>query len=69
MSDTTSRGYPIPQKPETLFPDLRKALTSVNDDVGSLVTGVSYVPMSDGGNPPQILDDGFGNFIYIPYDP
>jgi hypothetical protein len=28
-----------------------------------------YVVMSDGANPPSPVDDGNGNFIYIPYIP
>ncbi len=31
---------------------------------------LDYVVMSDGATPiPSPVDDGFGNFIYIPYEP
>lgn len=35
----------------------------------NVVASVDHVVMSDGGNPPIAVDDGFGNFIYIPYTP
>ena len=28
-----------------------------------------YVVMSDGANPPNPMDDGAGNFLYVPYTP
>ena len=31
--------------------------------------GLDYVVASDGGNPPQPMDDGAGSFFYIPYTP
>lgn len=31
--------------------------------------GLDYVVMSDGSNPPNPIDDGNGNFIYVPYTP
>ena len=73
---TPNRGYPlIDTAPDAdglnPLPHVHAFELAVDADVQSIVDSgaVSYVPMSDGGNPPQILDDGFGNFIYIPYDP
>lgn len=31
--------------------------------------GLDYVIAGDGAQPPSPLNDGFGNFIYIPYTP
>jgi hypothetical protein len=30
---------------------------------------VDHVVMSDGANPAQPMNDGNGNFIYVPYTP
>ena len=32
-------------------------------------SGQDFVVMSDGGNPPSPMNDGNGNFIYVPYTP
>lgn len=32
-------------------------------------TGIDHVVLSDGVQPPTPVDDGAGNFIYIPYTP
>jgi len=37
--------------------------------VGTTLDAISWVPMSDGANPPNIVDDGAGNFIFINYVP
>lgn len=49
-----------------------KALESVEPDSDTPASdaALDYVVLSDGALPtPSPVDDGFGNFIYIPYEP
>lgn len=49
-----------------------KALEDAISDNSSTtnITGLDYVVLSDGATPiPDPVNDGFGNFIYIPYEP
>lgn len=44
--------------------------TKSNSNNSTNTTGLDYVVMSDGAIPtPSPVNDGFGNFIYIPYEP
>lgn len=50
--------------------DANGRLTAAADVAISLPPAPDYVVASDGGTPtPAPMDDGFGNFIYIPYTP
>lgn len=63
-----------------LFPSSRQLLAGTgvtfDDSVAhertidvSGATGIDHVVLSDGVQPPTPVDDGAGNFIYIPYTP
>jgi len=46
---------------------LKARINGVTVTLGA--TSVDYVVLSDGGNPPNPVDDGAGNFIYVAYTP
>ena len=62
-----------------VLPNSRRVLAGTgitfDDSVGGVRTingsaiSEDYVVMSDGANPAQPMNDGNGNFIYIPYTP
>ncbi len=82
QTNTSSKNNPLYQFCNELLNgigSIQAYLTKlINDASGSGSTPVSpvsakkldYVVMSDGATPiPSPVDDGFGNFIYIPYEP
>ena len=75
---TPNRGYPLIDTAPGAdglnpLPHIHAFELAVDADVQSVAdaapTALNYVVASDGGDPPQPLHDGFGNFIYVPYTP
>jgi len=66
VATTPNFGWDIPDPALAIHPALRDVLIQID---ASMTAAADYVVVSDGGDPPIPLDDGFGNFIYVLYAP
>jgi hypothetical protein len=55
---------------QAYFQKLIDGIDVSSSSSSSTTSGLDYVVLSDGALPtPNPVNDGFGNFIYIPYEP